>query len=111
MRFMARRNRNKSYFMGLVGAGLLLLGLLYVGTFFLNKTAPAGAPAPQEFYQQGKVRPIVNDEAVEEQLLLPTPSPAATASPALAAGGTTPPNDQPFDLMFFESAGVNPFVD
>lgn len=39
-----------------------------------------------------------------------TATPLGTA-PALAAGGEVPPNDQPYDLMFFESAGVNPFVD
>lgn len=36
-------------------------------------------------------------------------APAPTAP--LAAGGKVPPNGQPYDLMFFESAGVNPFVD
>ncbi len=34
-----------------------------------------------------------------------------TASPSPATGGEAIPNDQPYDSMFFESAGVNPFVD
>lgn len=38
-------------------------------------------------------------------------SPQSTASLPLAAGGTNIPNDQPYDLMYFASEGVNPFVD
>ena len=37
--------------------------------------------------------------------------PAPTASPQLAAGGEAIPNDEPYDLMFFDNVGVNPFVD
>ena len=35
-------------------------------------------------------------------------SPSGTGS---AHGGTTPPNSEPFDAMFFKNYGVNPFVD
>jgi len=38
------------------------------------------------------------------------PTDAAMSSP-MAHGGTTPPNAEPYDAMFFKHYGVNPFVD
>ena len=46
---------------------------------------------------------VAEDAAVEAIIVAPTASPAA--------GGSAVPNDAPYDLMFFESEGVNPFVD
>lgn len=37
------------------------------------------------------------------------PTPAPSADPI--TGGTALPNDEPFDAMYFESEGVNPFID
>lgn len=115
---MARRNAKKRYLILWLGAGLLLLGLLYASfTLFL-----AVSPAPQE-QSLAAPRLLYQEEAAEEEVEKAqdmTIMPVSTASPVtmaaaqeapLAAGGTAPPNDQPFDLMFFESAGVNPFVD
>ena len=39
------------------------------------------------------------------------PPPPAAAKPAPSTGGTAEPNDRPYGDVFFESAGVNPFVD
>lgn len=41
-----------------------------------------------------------------------TPAPSATGVPVVPIyGGETLPNDEPFDAMFFEHYGVNPFID
>lgn len=47
---------------------------------------------------------------------LPTSSPSSMArtesdTTGLSTGGSAIPNDEPYDSMYFESAGVNPFVD
>lgn len=34
-----------------------------------------------------------------------------SSAPPMAHGGTTPPNDQAADAMFFKNYGVNPFID
>lgn len=39
------------------------------------------------------------------------PREAARPSPPMANGGLVPPNDAAYDAMFFESRGVNPFID
>lgn len=36
---------------------------------------------------------------------------ACEGTPKMAHGGTTPPNGEPVDAMFFRNYGVNPFVD
>jgi Ca-activated chloride channel family protein len=36
---------------------------------------------------------------------------SSPTGPGSAHGGTTPPNNEPFDAMFFKNYGVNPFVD
>jgi len=36
---------------------------------------------------------------------------ACEGTPQMAHGGTTPPNGEPVDAMFFRNYGVNPFVD
>jgi Ca-activated chloride channel homolog len=42
-----------------------------------------------------------------------TPLPQSTATPPMVPvyGGEVLPNDEPFDSMFFEHYGVNPFID
>lgn len=37
--------------------------------------------------------------------------PGSGPNPPMAHGGTTPPNGEPYDAMFFKNYGVNPFVD
>jgi len=72
-------------------AGLLLLAGL---------TACGAAAPTQESITQSRSQPM----AVRETVIV-------EAEAGLAAGGEVPPNDAPYDLMFFESAGVNPFID
>jgi Ca-activated chloride channel family protein len=133
---MSSHDSNKKRFSVIfIGAGLLAV-LLGGGSLFLfgptshpldPATTLLEAPAPVlRDIQPGRPQPLLEAEvpaakreAYEMAMPLPTasPSPTQMAGPtansqaALAAGGQTPPNDQPFDLMFFESEGVNPFVD
>ena len=71
-----------------IGAGLLIGLTACGGAYYSAQEAPRVETASMEYA-----------------------APMPTASPSLAAGGTSIPNDEPYDLMFFESAGVNPFVD
>jgi Ca-activated chloride channel family protein len=116
---------------------LLLSGVL--GAVMLASVACGGsaepvaeAPAPrQEVEIAQEAEPLLEaepeatmEEAMEEEAMAeeapaeamadtaeePAPAPQATAV-APATGGTNSPNDAPYDSMFFESEGVNPFVD
>ena len=95
----------------------------------LSKPAPKLADEPmfdQDFPQLKRIPvPIERHEPIEaeEEPVLeledgPSKSkgwnkatPWATQAPPPAHGGTTPPNDEAEDAMFFENYGVNPFVD
>ena len=48
------------------------------------------------------------DESKKARRLLPRPGPAGYP---MAHGGTTPPNGEDVDAMFFKNYGVNPFID
>jgi len=109
MRF---NSSNKSFIM----AGLL-------GVLMLTGVACGRSPARELSAEE----PVSRDAAQGRTILQEAPAlaelreaefdaaapyPTATASLVPpAAGGDSPPNDAPYDLMFFESEGVNPFVD
>jgi Ca-activated chloride channel family protein len=84
---------------GLVGIGLLI-GATACGASYSALEEPA--PAEQVYIETAE------EEAASDTAYV-VPAPTQTAP--LAAGGSSIPNDEPYDLMYFESAGVNPFVD
>ena len=58
------------------------------------------------------VEKLVTKVVEKEVYAMPTASPAGTGVPVVPVyGGETLPNDEPFDSMFFEHYGVNPFID
>ena len=67
---------------------------------FMNLLAACAAPTP-EVVEKGVVveRPVVETVVVEKEVLAEVP-----ARPSV-------PNDQPYDAVFFENYGVNPFID
>ncbi len=68
--------------------------------------AGSGAPAPS----QVKVAPRSEVKREESKKEAPSEGFAvATASPS--TGGEKVPNDKPYDAVFFENYGVNPFID
>ncbi|HMQ50556.1 MAG TPA: VWA domain-containing protein [Anaerolineae bacterium] len=72
----------------------------------------AESPRSQEAVAEEAGREgVLTTADAAESYIASTVSPQPTASPPLAAGGTNIPNDQPYDLMYFASEGVNPFVD
>lgn len=133
---MPSHNSNKIRFIIII-IGISLLVILLGGSSLLifssnprftsSDIALLEAPAPNlGLTQLSRPQPRLETEASAEErdaydLALPVPT--ASPSPAqlagqtannqavLAAGGQAPPNDQPFDLMFFESEDANPFVD
>ncbi len=57
----------------------------------------------------------MNPAPAEPQSEVPQATPLAmakeVAEPPMSTGGTTPPNDEPYDATFFKTYGVNPFID
>ncbi len=88
---------------GLAGV-VLLTGLTACGGSY-SATEPA--PLKEEAIRIEVAREVEAEQQVEYATSMPAP----TATVPLAAGGQAIPNDEPYDLMFFESDGVNPFVD
>ena len=73
--------------------------------------APGKQHAVRGTVEVGKqVTQVLEREGVTRQR---TPLPQATATVLVVPvyGGEALPNDEPFDSMFFEHYGVNPFVD
>jgi Ca-activated chloride channel family protein len=76
---------------------------------------PAGAaPRAGEMYlrggRSGEVSMQIDGVARENPWRGVSKSAAQAASPGSITGGTTPPNGERFESMYFEHAGVNPFV-
>jgi Ca-activated chloride channel family protein len=94
-----------------------------IGTVALGACAPRAATletrqrapvAVRETVVVAKEVELEHSVSRQEAVPLPTPSPAPTAGtvPVVPVyGGETLPNDDPFDSMFFEHYGVNPFID
>jgi Ca-activated chloride channel family protein len=79
----------------------------------LSACAKIGAPATISSEQAYEAPPQIRTERSHAVQVNATPSPLPTASPPVVPvyGGETLPNDEPFDSMFFEGYGVNPFID
>jgi Ca-activated chloride channel family protein len=87
----------------------------------LRRLAEAIPPATEEAIMvrhKAKKMPMRTEEELRQKeaelrralSYLPGGEAAATQTPP-STGGTAEPNDRPFGDMFFESAGVNPFID
>jgi Ca-activated chloride channel family protein len=102
--------------------------ILLIGTIAFGACAPRAAKQTQEAERQNEpviveVQPtravevqkevqVVEKEVERQVRMTATPPPAATPVPVVPVyGGETLPNDEPFDSMFFEHEGVNPFID
>ena len=98
-------------------ATLILATLLTIA--MLSACAKMGAatvpPGEQERGAPAYTRVREERSQIAQKHSVPpiTPSPLPTASPPVVPvhGGETLPNDEPFDSMFFEGYGVNPFID
>ncbi len=93
-----------------------LIGLLFLVSLACGSAAAPLSEKAAEEAPQKEVIIVEEAEAPAEAPLYSEPVqstalPAPTASPSPATGGNAPPNDQPYDSTFFESAGINPFVD
>lgn len=91
----------------------VLAALLLVGCAKL--AAPTQAPLTEEREATKHQRVEVEvTKVVEKEVMrpLPTASAAPTGVPVVPVhGGEELPNDEPYDSMFFEHYGVNPFID
>jgi len=102
--------------------------ILLIGMIAFGACAPRAAKQTQEAERQNEpviveVQPtravevqkevqVVEKEVERQVRMTATPPPAATPVPVVPVyGGETLPNDEPFDSMFFEHEGVNPFID
>jgi len=53
---------------------------------------------------------VTDKEGTRRRFVGRRPEPSSRGYP-MAHGGTTPPNAEPYDAMFFKNYGVNPFID
>jgi Ca-activated chloride channel family protein len=66
-------------------------------------------PASEMVEKEIVVTRIVEKEGESvERLVVATP---AEEAPYPSTGGETPPNDEPYDAVFYKDYGVNPFID
>jgi Ca-activated chloride channel family protein len=66
-------------------------------------------PAPETVEKEIVVTQIVEKEGESvEKLVVVAP---AEEAPYPSTGGETPPNDEPYDAVFYKDYGVNPFID
>jgi Ca-activated chloride channel family protein len=72
-----------------------------------------GQPAPTAKVVEVEVTRVVEieDEAVVEAVVGEVSVEVGMALPAEKAESLEPPNDEPYDAVFFENYGVNPFID
>jgi Ca-activated chloride channel family protein len=106
----------------------MIFVILLIGMIAFGACAPRAAKQTQEAERQNEpviveVQPtravetqkevqVVEKEVEHQVRMTATPPPAATPVPVVPVyGGETLPNDEPFDSMFFEHEGVNPFID
>jgi len=93
----------------------LITAIVMVGVTLLSACAawrPADATlAPRK--EQTARKQVTQVAEREGAIQHGTPLPQATATPPMVPvyGGVALPNDEPFDSMFFEHYGVNPFID
>jgi len=73
-------------------------------------TILAAMAIPNFLKFQAKAKDQVHRPLYQPRLSYPAPIPPSPAYPP-AHGGSVPPNAVPYDAMFFESQGVNPFID
>jgi Ca-activated chloride channel family protein len=94
---------------------LTTLVIVFVVTACANWRAPTTQPhEPALVSRKGaQVNVEESERADRAGITRSTPTPLPTASPPVVPvyGGETLPNDEPFDSMFFEGYGVNPFID
>lgn len=106
---------------------IVLVSLVYVSTRTLLYEPDSGQGLVAESTQPRVEEQMIEykaDEAMSEEAAAEAPSapresndlamvPAPTGTPpgTLTTTGLTPPNGEPYDSMYFESEGVNPFVD
>ncbi len=95
-----------------------LLACVSIVSMLLSACGAAATP-------QSVVQTVIVKEpgTTTEKVVVVTREAMATAAPGyvaivpradqsgLSTGGNTPPNDEPYDAMFFKNYGVNPFID
>ncbi len=121
MSSQTKRNMRKAHLTGLILALALVLPLVGGCATATPQSAErvVERTVGETVVAEGKSVEVTKVVKEEVQVVV-TASPARTATPAPAAtgvpvvpvyGGEELPNDEPYDSMFFEHYGVNPFID
>ncbi len=94
----------------------LLIAEEFLGEAEANNYGSGSTATTQSFsggtlhdYAIDSVEQVRGGRSGEAKLRLERPAEAVARSGSVT-GGTTPPNGEPYELMYFEHAGVNPFI-